>query len=440
MTNREELARKNVEMATALKRRLLLIGITAAIVIGLFTYIQGKKREQPAPVLKDRTSVDSALALPVLDAGLLAQVRDTDLADQVVLEPEPFVHVATIARALLPALLLRLNEPAFPVATAPADLGPLRGQPYRMRGSVVESERITRDGASVAEHWTALRTDAGYEFLHVGVLEPERQFAAGDFVLADGYFFKTYSKPLRGERRALPLFVGRQLLASTRPALPSELPDPAALAGLLDPFITEDSEVDEDAMWHLGNVARTLRERPGALDRVFNDAPWLDVALLAALNETPEAFRGSPIRVAGFLSLGDHRPAGENPLREAAYSEAWVANSNFGDIRVVLRTPGRYDFTRMQGIWEFRGWFQQMWAYQAATGVRFRVPVFVFADARPVIVKEQPMVGAMTWILLVVAGAMAALLFALVLRDRARNRSADERLTARRRQRRQAGS
>jgi len=202
----------------------------------------------------------------------------------------------------------------------------------------------------------------------------------------------------------------------------------------------EDSEVDEDAMWHLSNVASTLRERPGELDRVFADAPWLDVPLLAALDETPEVFRGSPIRVAGFLSLGDHRPAGENPLRESAYSEAWVANWNFGDIRVMLRTPGRYDFTKMQGIWEFRGWFQQMWAYEAATGVRFRVPVFVFADARPVAGKEQPMVGAMTWILLVVAGAMAALLFALVLRDRARNRGAEERLTARRRQRRQAGS
>lgn len=172
-----------------------------------------------------------------------------------------------------------------------------------------------------------------------------------------------------------------------------------------------------------------------ALEAAFADAPWLDVALLKELDRTPEAFRGAPIRIAGFISLGEVWPVEENPIGASEYSEAWVANSNFGDVRVMLRTPGRVDFTRLEGILEFRGWFQQMWAYEAQTGDRFRIPLFVFADAKPVPAPASGGNRAWTVAVIVTTVGLTGLLYALVRRDRARSAAAEARLNQRRRER-----
>lgn len=434
---RTELASQQAATAAILRRRLILIGLSAAFLVGVLVFLQQKKSADGGPVVEDRTVEQANLALPILDQRLLDQVRDGTLAEQVALEPEPFAHVVEFAQALLPALLQRLNEPAFPFSTDPAAVAPLRGQPFRMRGLLLEGELLTRTENSPAEYWTAVRTDDGHEFFHVSAMQPEYPFVQGDYVLADGYFYKHHSRLVAGERKTLPLFVGRELQLSMKTLAPATAPDPLVLAQIEDPHITEDLPVDAAAMWHLANVARTLRGQPEELERIFAAAPWLDVPLLAALNDTPEAYRGAPMRVGGILSRGDTWPAGENPLRETAYSEAWIANSTFGDIRVMLRTPGRFDFSRVQGTWEFRGWFQQMWAYESTQGDRYRVPVFVFADARPLIGKTPPMVGQMTTVLLVVGAVMGVLLFVLVRRDRARAEAGERQILERRRRLRQ---
>lgn len=436
---RAELASQQAATAAILRRRLILIGVSATFLVAVLIFLQQKKSAADGPVVADRTVEQASLALPVLDQSLLDQVRDATLAEQVALEPEPFAHVVKFAQALLPALLQRLNEPAFPFDADPAGAAAWRGQPYRMRGLLLEGELLMRTADSPPEYWTAVRTDDGHEFFHVSVMQPEYPFVQGDYVLADGYFYKRHSRLIAGERKTLPLFVGRELQLSMKTLAPATAPDPLVLAQIEDPHITEDLPVDAPAMWHLANVARTLREQPAELERAFAAAPWLDVPLLAALNDTPEAYRGAPMKIGGILSRGDTWPAGENPLRETAYSEAWIANSTFGDIRVMLRTPGRFDFSRVQGTWEFRGWFQQMWAYEATKGDRYRVPVFIFADARPLVGKTPEMVGQMTTVLLVIGAVMAILLFVLVRRDRARAADTEKQILERRRKLRQNG-
>ena len=436
MNRRSELARQQAATGAILRRRLILIGVSTVVLLGAVAFLQQKKNSGGSPLVEDRTVQETSLALPELDQVLLDQVRDGSLAEQVMLEPEPFAHVAKIAQALLPALLQRLGEPAFPFAPNPAASAPLRGKPYRMRGRLLEGAMIARTESSPAEYWTIVRTDAGEEFRHVSVMQPEYPFVQGDYVLADGYYYKQYSQLQDGQRKTLPLFVGRQLQFSVPVLEPATAPDPLFLSRVEDPHITEDLPVDLEAMWHLANVAQTLRNRPTELEAVFAQAPWLDVKTLAALNETPEAFRGAPLRIGGILSRGDTWPAGENPLRETAYSEAWIANSTFGDIRVMLRTPGRFDFNRVQGTWEFRGWFQQMWSYESTKGDRFRVPVFVFADAHPLVGRAPAMVGQMTGVLLTVATLMGALLFFLVRLDRARTERSDRLIHERRKSRR----
>lgn len=430
----DSLRAKQASSESALQRRLLLIGITGAIVVGVFVALQNEKQSH-APIVRDQTPPPAQIALPVVDTTLLAQVRDAALEDQVLLEPEPYAHLSQLALALLPNVMKRLGEPAFPFADAAVRAAELRGQPFRARGTLLTGELLARSTTAPREYWAVVRTDDGREFIHVSAQQPEYPFVDGDFVLADGYFFKHYSRMVAGERRTLPLFLGRELLTSARRMAPATRPDPVALAGVVDPHVSEDLPKDDAAMWHLMNVARTLQADPPALEAAFADAPWLDVALLKELDRTPEAFRGAPIRIAGFISLGEVWPVEENPIGASEYSEAWVANSNFGDVRVMLRTPGRVDFTRLEGILEFRGWFQQMWAYEAQTGDRFRIPLFVFADAKPVPAPASGGNRAWTVAVIVTTVGLTGLLYALVRRDRARSAAAEARLNQRRRER-----
>lgn len=444
MTRREAIQKAQLELAARDRRRLIAVVATGVFALVLFVALElTRARPEPAPVVAPPDDV-SSLALAPVDRELLATVRDGTLAEQVLLEPAPAAHLAANARTLVPAILQRLGQPAFPFAEAEARAAELRGDLFRMRGVVIEAGMRTR-GDAAPEFWTVLREENGHgDAVHVSVVEPARPPQPGQWVVADGYFFKRHSLPVEGERRVLPLFFGATIQRSVPRAEPARRPDLALLAHVVDtPMHVEDAP-DMDATWHLANVALTLRAEPGALDEVFAEVPWLSAELLAKFNETPEAYRAAPVRVGGSVFHGARRVVDENPVRAEFLSEGWLRNSNYGEYPILVRTPGRFDWEEVQSAWEFRGWFQQMWAYEdgelneKGEGNWRRVPLIVFADARPITVEAPPFAGQIVWLVFGMLLVLAAILFALVLRDRARARQAEQHLIARRQKRRQA--
>ena len=438
MNRREALQQAHSNLAARDRRRMIALVATGGLALALFVTLEiTSSRSKPTPV-QDVPAQGAALSLPVVAEALLTSVRDGDLAEQVLLEPEPTAHLALLARSLLPALLQRLGEPAFPFDAVQEQAASLRGKIYRMRGTLVQSESKLRSAGGKHEYWVVLRDETGHEALHVSVYPPEAEYAPGDWVLADGYFLKQHSTTLGGERRTLPLFFGRTLLASVPRAEAELRPDPLLLSRVVDPPHGVDMPPDLDATWHLSNVALSLSKDAAAADALFRDAPWLSVELLAQLNDTPEAFRGAPIRVGGAVFHGSRRAVEENPLRVEFLSEAWVRNSNIGEYPMLVRTPGRFDFEKVLGAWEFRCWFQQMWSYEDLEGHPRRVPIFVFADAKPIASQAPPFVGQLVWIVFGILIVLASGLFLLVRRDRNRAVAAERRLVERRKLRRGA--
>lgn len=444
MSRREALRKAHQDLAARDRRRLIAVGATGVLALVLFVALEITRDGEGAAEVREESQHVSSLALMPVDRALLATVKDGSLAEQLVLEPEPAAHLAANARTLLPAILQRLGEPAFPFAEAAERAAELRGGLFRIRGTLLEGETRPPRGEVGEEYWAILRGEDGGEAVHVSVLPTGERFAPGDWVRADGYFLKHHSLTVGGERRTLPLFYGARLERSVPRAEPAALPDLARLATVRDtPMLVED-EPDLAATWHLANVARTLAADPAALEAAFAAAPWLSAELLAQINETPEAFRAAPLRVGGVVFHGTRIVVEENPLREQFLSEAWLRNSNFGDFPLLVRAPGRVEWEKMLGAYEFRGWFQQMWAYEdsnlneAGQGDWRRVPIFVFADARPINPAAPPFVGQIVWIVFGLLLLLAALLFTLVMRDRARARQVEALLIARRKQRRQA--
>lgn len=442
MSRREALQKAHQELALRDRRRLFAVGLTCVFALALFVSLEFMGGKPEPAKIRDEGPDLSSLALAPLDREVLGAVRDGTLAEQVVVEEDAAAHLAANARTLTAAILMRLGEPAFPFAEAEPRAAELRGGLFRLRGTVVESGPRSRSGAE--ETWTILREESGHEAAFVSALAEERRWRPGQWVVADGYFLKRHSLPVGAERRVLPLFFGARLGASVPRAEPVSQPDLGLLASVRDtPMLVEESP-DMDATWHLANVAQTLRADPAALEAAFADAPWLTVELLAKLNETPEAYRAAPLRVGGMVFHGARRAVDENPLRVQFLSEGWIRNSTFGRQPMLLRTPGRFDWEKAEGPWEFRGWFQQVWAYEdnelneQGEGNWRRVPLFVFADARPIVAPTPPIAGQIVWLVLGIVVLIAAVLFVTVMRDRARARAAETSLTERRAKRRGA--
>lgn len=434
MSRREALQKAHREIAARDRRRLIAVAATGVLALVLFVALEFTREDPKAAEVQDEPIGAGSLALAPVDHALLDGVRDATLAEQVAVEPEPAAHLATIARTLTPSILQRLGEPAFPFAAAEARAAELRGELFRLRGTVVEAS--DRDRGAGAERWSVLRTDGGETAVFAGVLPPERALGAGDWAVADGYFLKRHSLQVGGERLTLPLFFGARLRPSVPAEPPARRPDLARLAAVRDTEMFEEAEPDMAATWHLANVARELRSVPAELDAVFAEVPWLSAPLLAQFNESPEAFRGAALRVGGSVFHGSRRLVGENPLREEYLSEGWLRNSNLGDFPILVRTPGRFDWEKALGAWEFRGWFQQMWAYEDGSGNWRRVPLFVFADARPIEVRAPPFAGQIVWVVIGMVALLVGTLAVLVFRDRARARQAESQLLERRRKRR----
>lgn len=444
MSRRELLQKAHRDIAARDRRRLIAMGAAGVLALALFVVLElANQAPEPAQV-EDAPNDLSSLAYQKADQAALAEIKDGTLAEQVVLEARPAAHLAAIARTLLPSILQRLGEPAFPFEEAAPRSGALRGELFRIRGTVIESGLRTRGADADAECWTVLRSDGGHEFVHISVIAPERSFAPGDWALADGYFLKFHSLPVGGERRSLPLFFGCTIQSSVPRAAPASAPDLALLAQVVDTPMHVESSPDMDATWHLCNVAATLRQDPAALEAAFADAPWLSPELLAKFNETPEAYRAAAVRVGGSVFHGSRRVAGENPVREQFLSEGWLRNSNYGEYPILVRTPGRFEWEKVQSAWEFRGWFQQMWAYEDGDlnkdgkGNWRRVPLIVFADAFPIHAEAPPVASQVVWLVFGLLLVLGAILWVMVLRDRKRAQEAEQHLLARRRQRRQA--
>jgi hypothetical protein len=416
---------KAQEAATKDKRRIIFAvgGLVLCITVLVALNKKASQAEEDAAkqIQSDRTSIMELL--PELDQSILDNVRDSTYSEQGILEIDALQELGSKVRTLLPSWFYVLGEPEFDFSGTEADAPELRGKLFRMRGELLDARPLTRDTGSETEYWCHIRNDAGEEFLFVSMTVPTELFGADNFVLADGYFLKYYRHTLTDTPITAPLFIGRELSPSWRNLEPSLEPDMELMARVKDQPLGTDNRVENlntlPAMWHLANVAESVRATPETLAAATTEPLVIDYEMLEKLSKDPEIYRGRMFEVGGMYA---GTPAtvriGENPMRERKMSSAWIRNDFNGDVLVHLKAPGQFDFDTDRDPVVFHAYFLMLWAYVDTKGIPRRAPVFVVVDNYYDEPYTPPFAGQMVMMFLGIAVAIGCLLFWLVKRDR----------------------
>lgn len=439
----ERRARRLADLRQAqagLRRRLLLMVAALVLLLLLIWGLTklGRPPEADAPQPASRQVPEAVVELPPLNLEVLEAVRDATLEERVILEPEPYTYVLKMAQALVPDHLRAIGEPALPFGELEQRSAELRGRPFRLRGELLEMREVIRTPGAPAEHWARVRAEEGGD-LFFAALRPLAEVYPERYVRADGYYFKTYSGAVEGERFTAPLLIGRQLVPSFRPMAPAAEVDFALLADVRDATFEEPAPLDERGLWHLLGVAVAAAADPMALDRAWAGAPELNLPLLQGLAESPALWRGRPLLLPGrVLEHTIRLDAGvENPLRLEAVTYSYMGNLSLGRQPVHIVAPGRFPLLAPSGaggVRQFLGWFLQMEGYEDSEGNFRLAPVFVVGAVRDVEVEAPAWMNQFVAGLFVAAASFAALLAFLVWRDRRRSEALAQERAQRRKQ------
>lgn len=433
---------KAQEAAVKDKRRIIfaVVGLALCIVVLLALNKKAKQAEEYAEQQTQEARSSILELLPELDQSILDAVKDTTDAERGILEIAALKELGTKVRILLPRWFQVLGEPAFDFDAPESGSAKLRGKLFRLRGELLDARPLTRDAGSETEYWCHIRSDDGHEFMFVSMTVPTELFGADNFVLADGYFFKHYRHTLTDTSITAPLFVGREISPSWKTLEPRLEPDFELMARVKDQPLGTDNRIENlntlPAMWHLANVAESVRSTPETLAAATEEAMVIDYEMLDKLSKDPEIYRGRMFDVGGMYA---GTPATvrieENPMRATEMSSAWIRNDFNGDVLVHLKAPGEFDFDTDRDPVVFHAYFLMLWAYVDTEGIPRRAPVFVVVDNYYDEPYTPPFAGQMVAMFLGIAVTIGFLLFWLVRRDRRNSELAMQKVLDRRQSR-----
>lgn len=441
--DRKELRRKQAEQAARKdKKRLVLAGVGLALCAIVLVQLKlwGDSHEEDAPD-SSQTSTQYLGFMPEIDFTRLANIKDATDAERLTYDRDAFEHLLASARKLITNWLFILGEPEFPFAEAAVDAVPFRGKPYRLRARLVDARFIKLGFGEDQLYWCLAETDAGHPFWFVAANPPDTLFGAENYVLADGYFFQHYTYALQGgEKITAPMFVGPKLVPSYRAAEPATEPSFEYLATLKDHPLGTDTDTlllnNDPGLWHLANIARTVRADPALVEAAKAEAITIDDKTIEDLVENPAIFRGRMFEFGGKVVRSSVVEIPENPLRESKMSSAWVRNDFVGNFLMHAKAAGDFPLEVSEGPVIYYGYFLMLWGYESDKEGPLRTPVFVVIDAQPQVAYTPPFAGQMVAIFLCLALALGFWLFILAKRDRAASDANMQKLTERRQARR----
>ena len=440
-------------ISKAEKRKL--IGLVAAffliMVVFSITFLRSQTDETAAvgdlPPGADDLPVEE-IDLPAIDRQKFEDLaHDRRPEDRVILESDAIDAALDLVRLLTPRHFeelgaRELDEPG--IAAILADPPGHRVQAYTMRGWVDTLRQRRRNATATEEHIgrLVLEDRSVAYFLTLGMPET---FIAGDFVRIDGVFLQAYSEEdseQSGKWIEGPMIVGPRAVRSY-PAM-GEVTELRAqyLMGLRDEVLmlpdgSINSDVERglpfDALWHVMAFVRDLP--PDAID--WSKAPQLDNATLMKVMMDGDANRIQPFRIpVSRLQHATVRRAEENPARIEYFTEGWIGNSTWNNV-VYFRGPFENREARLANFATARGFFFKNHAYESA-GRSVRVaPVFILQSLDIFEPKASPIFAVLAYTLAGLTLFLIAVFFIQLLRDRRNSIALQEKLTQRRRARRE---
>lgn len=404
--------------------RFVVAGCVVAGLAYLLTSIERPiaRIEEPLP--------PAAIAVPSLDAKILALADDSDHARRLVLEPEPLRHLLEQSIDVGPTVAEALGRPEEPVP-----LADLRADPQRWRGRWLfyegELEYLSgpreghpNQGRSIYE--ATLRLRSGDAAMFTFSLPPPTDVKLGSWVRAEGFLWKLRDTTYPTAIDRAPLLVGRELQRDYEKWGPVTTLDTALLATVDDASFALGAplfrtiEADQcEALWHLAAYVRDTAAARTAAE--WREAGTLNTDHHEALRKGRIA-RGTPMRIYGSLILRRTIEAPANPAGVEDWTTAWVQVREYGGQLVPIWVPKRVADLPDRCQLEIRAHFYR-WSIYEAEKDKYWTPLFVAADLAP---YELHVGRTMDGIGLVLGAVAVCFLGIVVWRQRRHHSLADE--------------
>ncbi len=362
--------------------------VAACVVAGLaylLTSIErpATKTEQPLP--------PAAIAVPSLDARILALADDSNHERRLVIEPEPLRHLLEQSIDVGPTVAGALGRPDEPVP-----LAELRADPQRWRGRWLfyegELEYLSgpreghpTKGRNIYE--ATLRLRSGDAAMLAFALPPPPDVKLGSWVRAEGFLWKLRDTNYPTVIDRAPMLVGRELQRDYEKWGPVTELDPARLAAVDDasfalgaPVFRTIEEDQCEALWHLAAYVRDTAATRTAAE--WHKAGTLNTDHHDALRQGRIA-RGTPMRIYGSLIRRRTIVAPANPAGVEDWTTAWVQVREYGGTLVPIWVPKRVAELPERCQLEVRAHFYRWSIYEAENGTSRWAPLFVAADLKP---------------------------------------------------------
>jgi len=365
--------------------RLALLGVFAAVM----AYATLVWQPSAPPEVETVSPVEAAVAVPMVDAKILAGALDTSREQRLLLEVEPLRHLLALAIDVGPTVAAALGMPEQPLAVSE-----LRENPDALRGRWLFCEGVLEELAGPREghpirgfsiYDATIGMPDGNRVMGTFSMPPDSALERGSWVRLEGFFLKLRDTTWPQANSQVPMLVGREIHRDYDDWGPVLRLDASILDKVEDSSFQPGDKtwhtIEEDqteALWHLAAFVRDTSSQRTLAD-------WRHICALnardthGALVESKVA-RGTPMRVFGTLIRRSTVMAPANPAGIKSWTVAWVQVREFGGRLVPIWVQKRVRDLPLRAQLEVRGFYYRWFAYEAQNGDRHRVPLFVAAD------------------------------------------------------------
>lgn len=364
--------------------RFAMAGVIAAIFLYAFALLNAVENVDSDPDLV----LEKVVPVPVLDAKALANTRDKSRSDRLQVDAEPLRHLLAKSIDVGPSVAAALQIPAemVPVEDLRENADEWRHRWLWYEGKLISLSAARKghpiEGYSIFE--AIIELEDGNSVMTAFSVESKEKLSVGDWVRAEGYYFKLRDLTYPNKLDKVPMLVGRTIERDYADWPKITKLDQSLFEGLDDssfwPTDLPAHTVEEDQteiLWHLGAFVRDT-----AADRTF--AEWRKIQPLSVaepLDRLREGKigRGEPMRVFGTLIRRSTIAAPANPANIKFWTTAWLQVHSFGGHLIPVWIPKKVEELPRQAQLEVRGFYYRWFVYDGAKE-RYRVPLFVAAD------------------------------------------------------------